>query len=327
VVIVDRAALQELMKRGSVITESRVDLARSAIGMAVKAGAPRRDIGTVEAFRRALLSATSIAYSASVSGDYLSKELFQKLGIADQVLPRSRRIVGERVGAVVARGDAEIGFQQISELLPIAGIDYVGPLPLELQKVTVFSAGIAASSWQPDRARDFIGCLASREAAATVAATGLEPRHAVPGVRPEFRELARIGPFMDAQTRDSAADEAAIQQLEQRLAKAWVERDRAFIEQLLADEWTVIDPSGRILTKTQVLDETFGSADRRIDSMTVDEVKVRLLGGAAVATGRTRATGSYRGQTGTATLRFTDVFQYRDGRWQIVASQGTAVTP
>ena len=127
-----------------------------------------------------------------------------------------------------------------------------------------------------------------------------------------------------AQSADAAAVIAA---LEQRLARAWVERDRAFIDNLLAPDWSVIDPSGAVLSKQQVLDQTFGSTERRIDAMTIDEVKVRIFRGGAVATGRTRATGSYRGQTGTATLRFTDVFVLREGRWVIVASHGSAVTP
>jgi molybdate transport system substrate-binding protein len=197
VVIVDREALGRLLQRGLVSGGSRVDLARSAIGVAVKAGTTRPDISTVDAFRRALLSAASIAYSASVSGDYLSTDVFQRLGIADVILPRSRRIVGERVGSVVARGDAALGFQQISELLPITGLDYVGPLPIELQKVTVFAAGVVGASPEPERARAFIACLASSEAAATIAASGLEPRHGVAALRPEFRDLAQVGPFLE----------------------------------------------------------------------------------------------------------------------------------
>ena len=119
--------------------------------------------------------------------------------------------------------------------------------------------------------------------------------------------------------------EAELLALEHRLAAAWVERDRKFIQRLLASDWSVVDQRGRILTKQQVLDEAFASTDRRVDEMNVDEVEVRVLGEAAVATGRTRATGSYRGQRATVVLRFTDVVHYRDGRWQIVASQGTTV--
>ena len=155
--IVADDALMQLIEDGSVLADSRVALARSGIGMAVRTGAPKPDISSVDALRRTLLQAKSIAYSASVSGQYLTTELFQRLGIADQVMGKSRRIDRERVGAVVARGEAEIGFQQISELLPEPGIDVVGPLPPEVQRVTVFSAGVAASSKNPDAARALIG--------------------------------------------------------------------------------------------------------------------------------------------------------------------------
>jgi len=178
VVIVADAALNELIKTGRVLADSRVALARSGIGMAVRAGTPKPDISSVDALTRTLLQAKSIAYSASVSGRYLTTELFQRLGIADQVLGKSRRIDLERVGAVVARGEAEIGFQQISELLPEPGIDYVGPLPPEVQRVTVFSAGVAAGSKNADAARALIRFLASPEAAGTVAKSGLEPTSA-----------------------------------------------------------------------------------------------------------------------------------------------------
>lgn len=175
VVIVDDALLIQMIKDGLVMADSRIELARSNIGMAVRAGAPKPDISSVDALKRTLLQAKSIAYSASVSGRYLSTELFQQLGIADQVLGKSRRVEGERVGAVVARGEAEIGFQQISELLSVPGIDYVGPLPAEVQRTSVFSGGVAANSRNANAARALIRCLASPEAAGAVAKSGLEP--------------------------------------------------------------------------------------------------------------------------------------------------------
>ena len=175
VVIVADDSLNQLIKNGRVLADSRVELARSGIGMAVRKGAPKPDISSVEALKRTLLQAKSIAYSASVSGQYLTTELFPRLGIADQVMGKSRRIDRERVGAVVGRGEAEIGFQQISELLPEPGIDVVGPLPPEVQRVTVFSAGVAASSKNADAARALIRFLASSEAASVVKASGLEP--------------------------------------------------------------------------------------------------------------------------------------------------------
>ncbi len=175
IVILAAPALEELIRQGKVVPGSRVDLARSTIGMAVRAGAPRPDISTVEALRNTLLQAQSIAYSASASGTYLSTELFPRLGVAEQVKHKAKRILSERVGTVVARGDAEIGFQQVSELLPIAGIDYVGPLPEEVQQVTIFSAGIAVGAREPEAARELIRYLASPAAAPTIQKTGMDP--------------------------------------------------------------------------------------------------------------------------------------------------------
>jgi molybdate transport system substrate-binding protein len=185
VVILARPALDELVKQGKVLPASCVDLVRSSIGMAVRAGARKPDIGTVDALKRTLLEAKSIAYSDSASGVYLSAELFPRLGIAGQIAGKSKRIAGS-VGAAVARGDAEIGFQQISEILPVPGIDYVGPLPPEVQRVTVFSAGIAVKSQQPDAARKLIEFLASPDAVPTIVKSGLESAIVV------TRELSRV---------------------------------------------------------------------------------------------------------------------------------------
>jgi len=176
VVIVADGVLVGFIKDGLILAESYTPLARSAIGMAVRAGALKPDISTVEALKRTLLEAQSIAYSASVSGAYVSTELFQRLGIADQVASKSRRIEGgERVGAAVARGEAEIGFQQISELLPVPGIDHVTALPPEVQKVAVFSAGVARSTRNSDAAHALIKFLASPEAAHAITKSGMDP--------------------------------------------------------------------------------------------------------------------------------------------------------
>ena len=122
-----------------------------------------------------------------------------------------------------------------------------------------------------------------------------------------------------------ARDVEIISDIEQQLAKAWVDRDRATIDAILAPEWSVTDAAGRVLTKQQVMQESFDSADRRVEAMAIDDVKVRTFGDTAVATGRTRATGSYRGSSSSVVLRFTDVFVRRDGRWQAVASHGSTV--
>ena len=168
-------ALDDLVKQGRVRADSRVELAASSIGVAVKAGAPKPDISTVAGLKQALLAAKSIAYSDSASGVYVQNELFKKLGIEAEVKGKARMIPAEPVGQVVARGEAEIGFQQISELKPVAGIDIVGPLPAEVQQVTVFSAGIPVDAPQPGEAKALIAFLASAKAAPAIAATGLDP--------------------------------------------------------------------------------------------------------------------------------------------------------
>lgn len=175
VVILFGPALDDLIKKGEVRPGSRVDLARSFIGMAVKAGAPKPDIRTLAALKRTLLAAKSVGYSDSVSGVYLTTELFPKLGIARQMEAKSHKIEADPVGGVVAAGKVEIGFQQISELRPVKGIDIVGPLPPEAQKVTVFAAGIATASKHPEAARALIQWLASPAAASVIRNSGLEP--------------------------------------------------------------------------------------------------------------------------------------------------------
>lgn len=184
VLIMVGSALDDLIKQGKAVAGSRVDLARSRIGMAVRAGASKPDIGSVEGFKRALLAAKSIAYSDSASGVYVSKELYKRLGLVAELAPKSKMIVSERVGNVVARGEAEIGFQQISELLPVPGIEFVGPIPAELQKVTVFSAGVAAGARDPAAARALIRFLSSPDALAAVEKSGLDPV-AAPPLAPE----------------------------------------------------------------------------------------------------------------------------------------------
>jgi molybdate transport system substrate-binding protein len=175
VVIMVGYALDDLIKAGSVVANSRIDLARSPIAMAVRAGAPKPDISTVDHFKQALLNARSIAYSDSASGVYIQNEMFAKLGIADAVRAKSAMIPATPVGEVVARGDAEIGFQQLSELRPVHGIDIVGVIPSEVQKITVFAGGVVANAQHGPSARALLAFLASPAAAPGIAKTGLEP--------------------------------------------------------------------------------------------------------------------------------------------------------
>ncbi|MFE1603134.1 substrate-binding domain-containing protein [Methylobacterium sp. ID0610] len=180
VVIMVGYALDALAEQGKVVPETRRALARAGTAVAVRAGARVPEIGTLDALRQTLLAASSIAYSDSASGVYVRDELFRKLGIAEAVGPKARMIPAEPVGAVVARGEAEIGFQQLSELKPIPGIAIAGLLPAEVQLYTVFSAGQVAGSREPEAARALIRFLASPEAAEAIRATGMEPLPAAP---------------------------------------------------------------------------------------------------------------------------------------------------
>jgi molybdate transport system substrate-binding protein len=175
VVVLARSALDNLVKQGAVVPGSQVDLARSRIGMAVRAGSAIPDIGSVDAFRKVLIQARSVAYSDSASGVYIASELFKRLGIEKEMAAKSRQIPAEPVGQVVARGEVEIGFQQMSELQPISGITIVGPIPEELQSITVFSAGVSSSGPSQEAGRALIRYLASPGACNAIRQTALDP--------------------------------------------------------------------------------------------------------------------------------------------------------
>ena len=166
--------IDDLIKQGKVVGE-RVDFARAGIGVAVKAGAPKPDIGSADAFKRSMLAAKSIAYSrAGASGVYVAK-LMQRLGIADELKDKIKLVDGVPVAELVAKGEIEIGMQQINVILPVAGIDYVGPLPSELQGYVVFAAGILAVSKAPEAARAMAKFMAAPEAAPLIRKSGMEP--------------------------------------------------------------------------------------------------------------------------------------------------------
>jgi len=171
-VILSAAALEDLRQAG--IVSERTDLAKSGIGVAVKAGAPRPDISSGAALKRAVLAAKGIAYSTGPSGIYLAK-LFERMGIAEQIKSRVKQVQGVPAGTVAARGEAELAFQQVSELLPVPGIDLVGPLPPDVQEITIFSAGLHARAPHPDAARALIKHLTAPAAAPVIRKKGMEP--------------------------------------------------------------------------------------------------------------------------------------------------------
>lgn len=173
IVVIPAARIDDFVKQGLLV--NRIDLARSGVGIAVRAGAPRPDISSAAALRNALLAAKSIVLSSGPSSVYLPT-LFEKMGIADKLKPKIIQIgPGLPVGETVARGEGEIGFTQMSELMSVKGIDYLGPLPAEVQFITVFSAGLHAAAPAPEAARALLRFLTAPEAEPVLKGHGMEP--------------------------------------------------------------------------------------------------------------------------------------------------------
>ena len=175
VVLIAAPNIDKLIAAGKLAAGSRADVAKSGIGVAVRAGLPKPDISSGEAVKNAVLAAKSVAYSSGPSGFYLA-DLFRKMGIADQIKDKVKQTPsGVQVGEVVARGEADLGFQQVSELLHRKDIQYLGPLPSDIQHVTVFSAGLHSAAPQPDAAKALVKFLTGPEAGASIRKTGMEP--------------------------------------------------------------------------------------------------------------------------------------------------------
>jgi molybdate transport system substrate-binding protein len=173
IAILPRPELDELVGIAKIAPASAVDVARSAVGLAVRAGAAKPDIGTVASFRRALQEARSIAYSDGPSGAYIGT-LLQRLGLAEEMKPKTT-LTSRPVAELLAEGAAEVGMQQIVAILPIEGAELVGPLPSELQNVIVYAAGISTAAQSPATARSFIEVLRSPETALVMRSKGLDP--------------------------------------------------------------------------------------------------------------------------------------------------------
>ena len=168
--------LDAFMASGIIAPGSRVDVARSGVGVAVREGAAKPNIGSPEAFTKTLLAAKTVGYSTGPSGDYFIT-LLERMGLSSQLTPKLRQIpTGDFVGRIVANGEAEIGIQQVSELSTYPGVDYVGMLPAALQKITIFASGIAANAKQPEAARALVKFITSPEAAPAFKKRGMEPR-------------------------------------------------------------------------------------------------------------------------------------------------------
>ncbi len=175
VLIMVAQSLEKLVQEGQFVAALRLDIARSLVGVGVRKGAPKPDVSSVDALRNALLAAKSIGYSEGASGVYVSSRLLAKLGIADQVASRMKKITGELVGDAIARGEVEIGLQQVSELKAVNGVSFAGPLPEEVQNASVISLAIAQNAKEPQAARSLAGFLSSHDAAVWLVKSGLEP--------------------------------------------------------------------------------------------------------------------------------------------------------
>jgi molybdate transport system substrate-binding protein len=173
--IMARQQIEELSQSGKVVAGSRTDIAKSGVGVAVGKGKPKPDISTVDALKKSLLAAKSIGYSTGPSGIYVVS-MFQKMGIADEIKSKLKQTpTGVFVGSIIASGEAEIGFQQLSELTFFPGIDYVGPLPADVQLITVFSAGIPAGSKEADAAKALVSFVTAPAAATIFKKHALDP--------------------------------------------------------------------------------------------------------------------------------------------------------
>jgi molybdate transport system substrate-binding protein len=173
IALLPRPELDVLAQAGKIAAGTQIDITRSAVGLAVRAGAPKPDIGTVEALKRTLQEAKSIGYSDGPSGAYIA-DLLVRLGIADEMKPKTR-LTSRPVAEIVAEGEAEVGMQQIVAILPVKGAELVGPLPGELQNIIVYAAGIAPSSGQSGTARALIAFMATPEVVRMIRAKGMEP--------------------------------------------------------------------------------------------------------------------------------------------------------
>ena len=174
-VVLAANAIDQLIQAGRVVAGSRVDLVRSGVSIAVRAGSPRPDIASEEAVKRAVVAARSLSYSTGPSGVFLAK-LFERWGIAEQIKGRIVQAPpGVPVGSLVAKGEVELGFQQLSELIHLQGIDVLGPLPPAIQIITTFSAGLAVTATQGEVVRKMLAFMASPAAAGPKLRNGMEP--------------------------------------------------------------------------------------------------------------------------------------------------------
>ncbi len=175
IVLIAAPNIDKLIAEGKLVAGSRADFAKSGVGIAVRSGLPKPDVSSGEAVKRAVLAAKSVAYSSGPSGVYVA-DMLKRMGIAEQVKDKVKQPAsGMPVGELLARGEADLGFQQVSELLHVKGIDYLGPLPAEIQNITVYSAALHTAAPAPDAAKALLKILTAPAAGPIIKKVGMEP--------------------------------------------------------------------------------------------------------------------------------------------------------
>jgi molybdate transport system substrate-binding protein len=175
IILIAAPNIERLTAQGKLAAGSRADVARTGVGVAIRAGLPKPDVSSADALKNAVLNARSVAYSTGPSGFYIV-ELFKRMGIAEQIKDKVKQPAsGTQIAEMLARGDADLGFQQVSELVHAKGIDYLGPLPAEIQNYTVYAAALHANAASPDAAKALVGHLTASAAAEPIRKMGLEP--------------------------------------------------------------------------------------------------------------------------------------------------------
>jgi molybdate transport system substrate-binding protein len=299
--------VDELIKTGKIAGESRTVIARAGMGLAIRAGAAKPDVRTTDALTRTLTGSRSIAYAREGAAGVFFAGLIDRLGLADRLKPKLTPLTtGAEVGAAVARGDVELGVLPISEILPVKGVELLGPFPADIQGYAVMVAGVGSTATQTAAAKELIAFLMAPSALPVIRQKGMERQ-------PESAQ----GP--------ARSDQEVLIDLEQRWNQAFYRKDVAFIETILADEFvaTYDDGSRGDRRKELTLAAEF---NQNVESAIPDEFTVKIFRDTAVVWFTLNLVGIREGQRAEMKLRYTDVWVIRDGRWQCVSTHSTRVS-
>ncbi len=315
IAVLNAPLLDDLIKAGRIAGETRAVVARTGMGLAVREGAAKPDVRTTDALTRTLTGSRSIAYAREGAGGVFFAALIERLGLVEPLKPKLKPLTtGEEVGGAVARGDAELGVLPISEILPMTGVELLGPFPADVQGYAVMVAGVGSNGNQTAAAKELIAFLMAPSALPVIRQKGMEREPAPAAARPAALPQAPV-----------RSDQDVLIDLEQRWNQAFYRRDVAFIETILADEFmaTYDDGSRGDRRKELTLAAEF---NQNVESAIPDEFTVKIFRDTAVVWFTLNLVGIREGQRAEMKLRYTDVWVIRDGRWQCVSTQSTRVS-